>query len=92
MLQQEGRPDPVPAERAVAVVQGPSPGAQDRPPQDEPQVPVLPLHRHQGLRDQLVRHGPGRSQGLRRADPHSDVQRLRRAEGAVKCLRACMEI
>lgn len=46
---QEGRPDPVPAERAVPVVQRSPPGAQDRPPQDEPQVPVLPLHRHQGL-------------------------------------------
>lgn len=61
---QEGQPHPLPARRTVPVVQGLAPGAEDRPPQDEPEVPVLPLHRHQGVWDQLVGHGPRRAQGL----------------------------
>lgn len=73
LLPQEGQPHPLPAGRALSVVQGPPPGAQDRPPQDVPQVPVLPLHRHQGFWAELVGHGPGRAQGLRWADAHCHV-------------------
>lgn len=77
VFQQEGQPHPVPVRWTVPLVQGSPPGAKDRSSQDVPQIPLLPLHRQQGFRSELVRHGPGCAQGLWRADAGRHVQWLR---------------
>lgn len=64
LFPQEGQPHPLAVGRTVPVVQGPAPGAQDRPPQDEPEVPVLSVHRHQGAGAELAGPGTRRAQGL----------------------------
>lgn len=81
-LQKSGL-DPVPAGWTQRLVPGSSPRTQNWPAQGIPQISVLSVYGHQGVRAQLAEPRPRFTQGLRGSDALRYVQWLRGTQGTL---------
>lgn len=80
---QKSRLDPVPAGWTQQLVPGSSPRTQDWPAQGIPQISVLSVYRHQGIRAQLAEPWPRYTQGMWGSDALCYVQWLRGSQGTL---------